>query len=493
MLPPHLLDSKQRAAALIQVERELALKNLATFTRYAWSQIEPNRLIWNWHLDAISECLQAVEMGQIRNLLINVPPGCMKSLSASSFFPAWVWARDPSRRFIASTYAQVLSLKNAKLHRQLVQSQWYTDRFPDTKLARGSDTSASLFRTTEGGFRLSTSVSGSVTGFHADVIICDDLVKARDAEGRAAVSKTAINAANEHRFKTLMTRRADPNKTAFVTIMQRLHFEDPAQQCIDSGDHVSLILPMNYDPDRKCIVDLGDGRRIEDPRTRAGELLWPERFNAETVDTLRKELGEMGAAAQLDQNPVPREGAIFKSSDFRFYDECPYDRAHLITVDCTFKDSQNSDYVVAQAWAVNKKARKYYLLDQVRGKWKVQRTAAEVAGLVAKWDCRSIRVEDKANGPAIVQILSGNISGIREWSPGRSSKTERAEAVVPLICEHRVYLPREAPWLEELIQELTHFPVGKHDDQVDAMVMALMIMYSPRRHKQIIAYDTGLT
>jgi len=479
-------DPQARAAWVADLERKLGSASLAQFVRLAWSQLEPDRLLWNWHLDAMSEALQAVALGQFRNLLINIPPGCMKSLEASTFYPAWDWIKNPTRRFIAATYGTDLSNKNAKLHRDLVVSDWYQTLFPHVKIGKDQAKLVHLFSNSMGGFRYSTTVKGGATGHHGDVIISDDLVKAQDADGRAAVSMVEIQKAVEFRFKTLITRRRDPATTAFVTIMQRLHYGDPAQRCIDSGDHVCLILPMEFDPARKCIID-APGFRFEDPRTEPGELLWPERFPAETVKEIRKELGTVAAAAQLDQNPSPIKGAVFDRSWFdRTYEKLPSGGRMIITVDCTFKDTASSDYVSIQAWLVHKND--YYLVDLRRGQWGIKKTCLEI--LRMKMDhprAMGVYVEAAANGFATVQILEDKITGLKLWAPGKSSKEERAESVSPQV-ESNCYFPKNAPFMAGYVTQMTQFPRGVNDDDVDATTMALLILHKTRHRRMKEAY-----
>ena len=471
----------------VQLQGELGRRSLSQFIKFAWGQLEPNRLLWNWHIDAMTELLEAVSVGDIKRLLINVPPGCMKSLTVSTFWPAWDWIETPARRFIASTYSQSLSNKNAKLHRDLVRSEWFEDRWPHVRIDATQSTKVEKFGNSCGGWRMSTSVTGRLTGEHGHILLWDDLVNAKDAQGRASVNQHALKRANEFRFESLVTRMADPQSTAIVGIMQRLHYGDPSQRCIDQGDHVVLCLPMEYNPKRTALVKWKGGE-IEDPRTEEGELLWPDRFPKEVVDDLRKNLGSLAAAAQLDQNPSPLKGAIFEREWLEHtWDKVPPKGKQIITVDCTFKDADTSDYVVLQVWARHNN--KFLLLDQQRGKWKVTKTAAKLVKLTRKWPkARGIYVEDKANGPALMQILEDQVSGLIGWNPGRSSKVERAESVSALFEAGDVQLPINAPWKSEYVSELLKFPVDIHDDQVDCTTMALLILHTPKKRRLIEAY-----
>lgn len=470
------LDPRQ---ARIDLDREfIRRKGLAEFIRRAWRQVEPaTPLVWNWHIDAMSELLESCSDGDTKNALICIPPGLSKSLVVSTFWPSWDWIKHPGRRFIAATYANELSNKNAKLHRDLVASDWYAERWGEiVTITRATTNQVKNFENTAGGGRVSTAVGSGITGRHANVLIFDDLVKAQDAEGKSALEPKKIEAANEFWFKTMATRQADPATTVKVGIMQRLHYDDTAARCIDSGDYELLVLPMRYDPDHPQVW-------ARDPRKEKGALLCPSRFPEETVQTLEKSLGPTTAAAQLGQTPAPAGGAVIKRSDLiHTHDGSTAVSRMIITVDCAFKDTAGSDRVAIQTWAkvMRGVGWRYHLMGAVADRMDIRGTLQAVRNMAARWPmATSIHVENRANGSAVVNMLEGEISGIQEWPPkgdGFPSKIERVNAVLPLFENGEVLLPEGEPWVEDYIQELIRFPVGKHDDQVDATSMALLIL-----------------
>ena len=509
----------------IGLERELGRRSLEAFIgfrfragratpagRMAWAQVEPNPLTTSWHMGAMCECLTAVSRGQIRKLLINVPPGGSKSLTVATLWPSWDWIDNATRRFIFATYAQNLSDKNARMHRNLVQSEWYQARWPETQIDPESTKKVREFVNTAGGWRFSSSVGGEVTGRHGDVLCFDDLVKAQDAEGRAIVDPKAIEKANDFWFKTMHTRRADPSSTIHVGIMQRLHEKDAAAKCIEKGDYAKLILPMEYDPPRKCQIYVQDGRIfsppepeldedgervgdaweppegsriwLEDPRTEPGELLIPDRFPREVVEADKIALGPQTYEAQMQQNPTPRGGLIFKVSKFQTWTKLPPGLRKIITVDCAFKDRDENDQVAIQCWGV--KNPNYYLCDQILERLDVNGTMEQIGEMKDRWP-RSvgIYVEDKANGPAVLQILGDTIPGLQPWSPGSASKVSRAEAVSPLVDAGNVWLPdpNVAGWVRPFKVVAGKFPLVAHDDEIDAMTMALLILHKPRNRR----------
>lgn len=450
----------------------------------AWGQVEPNELVWNWHMSAICTALEAVSRGQLRKLLINVPPGMSKSLLVSTCWPAWDWIDHPTRRTIAATYAQDLSDKNAELHRTLVQSEWYQERWPHVEIGARSKDRTREFHNTRKGWRFSTSVGGQVTGRHGDVLLFDDLVKAQDSEGRAVVDPIAIEKANDFWFKTMHTRRATPSETIHVGIMQRLHHEDAAAQCLRKGGYAHLNLPMEFDPASRCVVQVPGGPTIEDPRTEKGELLNPARFPPEVVAEDKVTLGSATFAAQMNQSPTPREGNIIKPGWFKVWTKLPPGLREIITVDCSFKDTKGSDFVCIQAWGV--KDPNYYLIDQLLDQWNVLKTMEMIAEMRDRRPrCTGIYVEDKANGPAVMQILGDTIPGLIAWDPGTVSKVSRAEATAPLIEAGNVHVPdpETVAWVRPYLTRMGQFPLIKNDDEIDATTQALLILHKPRHRR----------
>lgn len=481
-----MMTPDELAAYRVHVDAERGRRSLAHYMKIAWAQVEPNPLRWNWHLDAMADFLEALYEGEFKAGLINIPPGMTKSLTVSTLFPNWVWLNQPSTRFIVATYAQELSEKNAKLQRDLLMTEWHQERWPHVKLDAQSSKRVRMFENNHKGWRFSSSVGGQMTGRHGDYLIFDDLVKAQDADGRNLIDPVAIGKANDFWFKTMHTRRANAKETRKLGIMQRLHFEDTAQKCIDSGEYKVLMLPMEYDPKRRCVIffpNRKEKRFITDPRKEEGELLDPSRFPKEVVDQDRKVLGSTSFEAQMQQNPAPASGNIFKRDWLRRWTSPPAVNRTIITVDAAFKDDKTSDYVAIQAWGV--KDPNYYLLDQIHGRFNVLKTCEKILEMKRRHPTAvGVYVEDKANGPAVMQILKGHMSGVVPWNP-KSSKLARAESVAAVFESGNVWVPSDeaAAWIGPYITELTRFPLVKNDDQVDATTMALLILHQPQHRR----------
>jgi predicted phage terminase large subunit-like protein len=464
----------------ISLDRELAKRCMRDFVEMAWPTVEPAKeYIPSWHVDAVCDHLQAVYEGYINRLVINEPPGSTKSLSCCVFFPAWVWALEARKKFIFGSYADSVVLRDARRARRLIGSDWYQQRWGDDfKIIPGEDT-ASRYTNDKGGFRVSTTVKGGVTGEHADIQVVDDPIKPLEVTKSMHVAKTTLDECDVWWDETMSSRLVDFEKSARIIIMQRLHEADLAGKAIERG-YVHLMLPMEYEPKRKCFTCIG----FEDPRTEEGELLCPERFSKEAVAEIKKGLGTARArSAQLQQNPTPAEGSIIKLEWARFYQHLPTFNIMIQSWDCTFKDTEGTDFVVGQVWGMVRE--QYYLVDQIRARMNFTDTCNAIKSLTTKWPkARYKIVEDKANGPAVIDHLKSTVSGLKAVNP-EGGKIARVHAIEPMWESGNVYLPdpENAPWVDgpdSFLEEVTGFPARAHDDQVDAMSQALIFLQTKR-------------
>jgi predicted phage terminase large subunit-like protein len=466
-----------------EIDAELAARTLHEFVLQAWPIVEPSTpFVPGWHIDAIIDHLEAVSHGHIRNLLINVPPRHMKSLLVSVFWPAWEWLRWPQRRWLFSSYAASLSIRDSVKCRRLIESSWYRGRWSKIFALTSDQNTKGRFDNNRSGYRLSTSVGGTATGEGGDRVVCDDPHNVQDAESDT-LRKTAVDWWDV----VMSTRVNDPRTAARVVVMQRCHQQDLSGHLLEQGGFEHLCLPAEYEgPGRATSIGWSD------PRTERGELLWPERFGSEEIHSLKRSLGSYATAGQLQQRPSPSGGGIIKRHWFRYFQptgmnlppvvvpmpngtqlsilaiEAPHRVDQQIqSWDCSFKDLQTSDYVVGQVWA--RVGSMYLLGDQVRARMAVRELSAKWPQSLAKL------IEDKANGSAVIQMLTHEIPGILPVNP-EGGKVSRAAAISPLIEAGNVYLPHPlwAPWVNDFIEECAAFPNGAHDDQVDAMTQAIL-------------------
>lgn len=448
-----------------EIQRELATRRLRHFVRLAWHVVEPATVyVPNWHIDAICEHLEAVSRGEIRNLLINMPPRHMKSLLCSVFWPAWEWTTSPHVRWLYASYAQSLSTRDSLKCRRLIESPWYQERWGDVYQLADDQNLKMRFENDRTGYRIATSVGGAATGEGGDRIIADDPHNALEAPS-AAIRESTLAWWDE----TMSTRLNNQRTGTKVIVMQRLHEKDLSGHVLAQGGYEHLCLPAEYEG-TKVYTSIG----WSDPRTEPGELLCPERFGPVELAALKVALGSYGAAGQLQQRPAPAEGGLLKRTWWGFYRERParFDEV-LQSWDMAFKDTKSSDYVVGQVWG--RIGAEKYLLDQVRDRMDFPATVQAVRTLTAKWpQAHAKLVEDKANGPAVIAQLKREIAGLIAVEP-EGGKVARVNAVSPTIEAGNVYLPDPsiAPWIGDFLTECSQFPNGAHDDQVDAMSQAL--------------------
>lgn len=486
------------AADLVAVQRALGLKGgLHRFVRMAWHVVEPvNSFSDNWHIGAVAEHCEALYRGQIRKLCINEPPGCMKSLLVDVFFPVWCWVQNPGYKLIAAAYdARLVGKRDGGKIIDLIQSPWFRARWGD-RVMIPSDSSAGDIETSAKGFRFATSVRGPLTGRHANGITIDDPHKAQE------LTDNALDGAEEW-YRSAASSRKLPGAWEAL-IMQRLHEKDLAGRVLKDRGWEHLMLPMRFDPVRACSTSIG----FKDPRTESGELLWPS-FKTETdVAELETTMGSQVASAQLQQKPAAAGGIIFLRPWFKqLYRVAPerFDGACL-SLDCTFREKSRAksghgkiDYVGLGAYG--RKGADFYLLDLHVERLDFPGTMKLVERKTRAWPKILAKlVEDKANGPAIVSMLKNKIPGLIERTP-EGGKEARANAVAPLYEAGNVWYPDPEGAITDVtrqneptklpfffdgrpagtdwhIDNMTGFPFGEHDDDVDVETQALIYLRS---------------
>src|SRR5579864_4396504 len=266
-----------RPQFLEKVDRELATRSFQEFVRQAWRIIEPlTPFVPGWHIDAIVDHLEAVTNGQIRNLLINVPPRHMKSLLVSVLWPAWEWIQRPERRWLYSSYAASLSIRDSVKCRMLIESPWYRSFWGDRYTLAFDQNTKTRFDNSRSGYRIATSVGGTATGEGGDRIVCDDPHNVQDAESDSVRKGTL-----DWWDVVMSTRVNDPRTAAKVVVMQRCHQEDLSGHLLAQGGFEHLCLPAEYEgPPHITLIGFAD------PRKEPGELLWPERFGPKEIADL---------------------------------------------------------------------------------------------------------------------------------------------------------------------------------------------------------------
>lgn len=464
----------------IELEREICSRSFHEFIPLAWPSVEPTKdFVDNWHIGAICEHLEAVIDGQINRLVINVPPGTMKSLSVCVFFPAWTWGprRLPGTKFIFASYSsmQSPSFRDSARTRDLILSPFYQDRWGmDYRL---TSKPSGKFWNNFSGWRMATTVQGGVTGEHADIQVVDDPIKPYEVSKSLHVTGRALAECLTWWNETMSSRLVDIVKSARIIIMQRLHDADLAGAVLKEGGYTHLMLPHKFERKRRCITSIG----FSDPRTEEGELLFPARFPLEGVDQQAKEMGSRAARAQHQQDPILAEGNIIKGEWIQQWEErtLPFRWVTMIqSWDCAFKGNEDSDFVVGQVWGLAEDG-KFYLLDQVRERMGLVDTCKAIKRMTVKWPKAHRKlIEDKANGPAVFDTLKKRVLGMTLVNP-EGGKEARVHAMEPLWENGDVLIPPDSyEWVSDYIAELTGFPAKENDDQVDSTSQALIYFQS---------------
>jgi predicted phage terminase large subunit-like protein len=446
-----------------QVVDTVYRNNFGAFAYVAYMAVHPGgRLIPNWHIDVICYQLQEMVMGRSqRRFVVNLPPRSCKSFLISVCLPAWILGRNPTAKILCASYSEVLANTFSRQCRALYESPFYKRVFPHTRLNPRKATEGE-FETTHGGYRLATSVGGTLTGRGGDVLIIDDPNKAGD-------SQAALEGANEWFRTTALSRLDDQQNSLVIVTMQRLHVDDLSGILIEQG-WPNLAIPAIAPEPAEYVIS-----ESEVYRRPAGQLLQPARDSMEAIEDLKGQMGSRVFAAQYQQNPTPPDGNMIKAAWLGRYEGCPDPaqfRHVVLSCDPAGKPGINNDYTAIVIVGIDHK-RNAHVLHAARGHWTVVQMQNQILALAAQWQAGLVLVEDTSTGMGLIQLLreqpSINVKGRR---PAADKETRLARELGRFEAG-RVLLPREAPWLADLETELFAFPHGRNDDQVDALLHAL--------------------
>ncbi|MGE7157490.1 phage terminase large subunit [Methylorubrum rhodesianum] len=444
------------------------------FTWKAFAGLHPgDSFIPTWHVRAMTHALERVARGECRRLLITVPPRHLKSICTAVAFPAWLLGRDPSIKIMVASYGGELAAKHARDFRLLVRQDWYRALFPRTRLAVGGNREDEQITTAKGG-RKALSLGGAGTGFGADLIIIDDLMKAGDASSPA--KREEVRAYYE---QTLLSRLNDKASGRIVAIQQRLHEDDLAGYLINSGQFEHLNLPAIAIQEEA--VPLGFG---EVHHRRKDAVLCPEREPRQVLEELCVSMGNAAFSAQYQQDPTPPGGNRIHWEWFGSYDTPLPREAYQCVVqtwDTALTAEPTSDFSVGLTFGFHDGC--WHLLDLERQRLDFPDLKRRVQGLAARWEADVVVVEHAGSGISLLQQLRqeerNRARHFVDWRVHQDKRT-RLEAQTARLESGRYLLPREAPWLEALRRELLAFPNGRYDDQVDSLVLFLEWSSCPR-------------
>lgn len=497
---------ERRLASEIEMRRQRRLQGqrggLIEFVRYFWKVLEPQtHLVDGWPLEAICLHLEAVTFGEIKRLLMNVPPGFMKSLLTDVFWPAWEWgAMDmPHLRYVAFSYSAALTERDNGKFRDLILSPEYQEMWGHRfDLRKIGETKVTNDKT---GSKLATSVGGIGTGERGDRVIVDDPHNVKEGESEVVRSETV------RWFREALSNRLnDMDESAIVIIMQRVHEDDVSGVILrenEAFDYVQLRIQMEYETGWHCETSIG----WADPRTEENDLAWPERFSEATVDRIKFTVGPYAYAAQYRQSPEPRGGGILKRDYWQVWDkdEFPQFDYILVSADTAFTEKEENDPTGCTVWGLFREGKYDYPKVMLLWAWRKhlelhgqpiaklpgesdaahQRRSQPSWGIV-EWlmhTCRRFKadkllIESKASGKdaqnAIQRLHAFEGYGVQLTNPD-GDKTARMHAVEPILATGLVFAP-DREWADMVIDEAASAPKGRYKDLTDSMTQALKFL-----------------
>lgn len=445
-----------------QIADALLRRSFFAFTWKVFQTLHPDpsdAFIPNWHVESMCHALEEARIGATKRLVITVPPRHLKSIATAVAYPAYLLGHDPSCKILVASYSLDLARKHSDDFRTILESNWFCRLFPRTRInPRG--TRGEEIRTNGGGVRKAVSTGGAVTGFGADYLIVDDLLKALDA-----ASETERERAKAYLDGSLLTRINDPDQGRIVAIQQRLHEDDPAGYLLSKGVYRHLNLPAIAEEHES--IPIGPGKFYQREK---GSALFPQRFDLATLERLRREMGAAAFTMQFQQNPISPEGSQLRWEWFGTYEERPdrdWFQLVVISWDTAMSADPRSDYSVATIWGFREN--RWYLLTVFRERLDYPDLKRAVLRLAKEWKADKVLVEKAGTGVPLVQECHPQMpSRVRAVTPCENKEVRFNAACAPIEAGS-VFLPREATWLAAFRSEMMGFPRTKHDDQADSV------------------------
>ena len=432
---------------------DAARNSLGAFCRYAYRRFQQPR-----HIAYIIEQLERLERGEIDRLMVECPPRHGKTWLCSWFLPSWWLGRHPDQSIIHVSYGDALARDFGMRVRNLLVDGRYARVFPRTAL-RSDSQAAHRFALMAGGNYYAVGYGGPVTGRGADLLIIDDAVKSM-AEANSEASRATLRSY----WESVLSTRLEPNAKVLM-IGTRWHQADLLGMLqAESEDEWTVV--------RLPAVSEGAGDPLGRPE---GHALWPERFNAAALAKKRRQVGSIAWLAEYQQRPSAIEGSIFKRSWWGSYDEPPDKLDVVFSGDTAFKTGRGNDFSVILVIGITRQ-QNYYVLDMLRGRYEFPELIRKAEALAERWPrVECFLVEDRASGQSLVQALRHSAGNHFSVIPVQvdADKQSRAIATTRVVEGSRVFLPRNARWLNDFLDELSSFPSAPHDDITDAFSQAI--------------------
>lgn len=508
--------------------------SLIEFVDYMWPVVEPAiPFIRGWPLSAIAEHLQAVTDGQIRRLLINVPPGFSKSLLTDVFWPAWEWGpkNKPWYRYVCAAYSSHLTERDNMRCRNVVMSERYQRLWGNRFHISNEQFTKVKFANDQTGWKLATSTGGIGMGERGDRFIIDD------PNNPILTESEAVRYATNMWFTEVVPDRLNnPKESAIVVIQQRLHEEDVSGVALDRElGYVHLCVPMEYTPHpfvngfnlagKIKTFDMTDdedkseitGVFWQDPREEENELAWPIRFGTEEVEELKRAKGPYAYAGQYQQTPEVRGGSIIRREYWNDWEAEKYPDLEYIlaSIDTAYTEKEENDASAMTLWGMFRDANKnpkIMLLHAWQERLEIHKLVQRIIDYCTvdgreevshpRWPVDRLLIEAKASGLSVSQEIRRIIGfngkfGIELINPTKQGdKVARAHSVLHLFSDGMIYAPTTRAWCQEVINQAAVFPKGSKDDLVDSTTMALRYLrdngFALRREESQYEFDQEL-
>lgn len=438
--------------------------SFTAFVHAAYAALNPGqRLIPNWHIDAICYAVEQMVNRETRTrLVLNLPPRSLKSFIVSVCLPAWLLGRNPSEKILCASYSLDLAIKHSRDCRDLMETPFYTRVFPRTRLNPKKSTE-SEFETTCGGYRFASSVGGTFTGRGGNALLIDDPTKENDVN-----SPHLLEGTNEWFRNTALSRLDSLADGLVIVTMHRAHSNDLSGMLIEQG-WPRLAIPMIA----KEPIDYLIGKD-EFYHRQTGEVLQVKRDTLEVLMDQKNQIGSRNWAAKYDQDPAPPEGNVVKIAWLKRYDFKPAERKFrrvVLSCDPAGKAGSHNDYTAITICGFDKKD--IHLLHVARGHWTVLRMRDRIIALAGEWNVDLALIEDTSSGMGLIQMLREESSLqviARRPDADKETRMSRHEG---RFEAGQIWLPKEASWLADFESELLTFPNSRYDDQVDALLLFL--------------------
>lgn len=457
---------------LLLLQKEIYTKSLSSFIQRSFYIVNQGTTYkHNWHIDAISEALNEIYKGNIKRLIINMPPRYLKSFCVSVAFPAWVLGNNPEKRIIVASYSEKLTLKHSTDCRLIIENEWFKKIFNNCILSKNQNEKYK-FSTINNGYRFATSVGGTLTGDGGDILIIDDPHNPQNVLSEKYRQKTLDWYSN-----TFSSRLNDKKQSAIIIVMQRLHPNDLSGYILskDKNNWVHLNLPVIFEDETK--IHIGNFNKV----INKDEILFNEREGKIEIERIKIDMGTYVFNAQYQQKPMISDCGMFKKEWFKYFNKNIEFENIYLSFDTAIKTGVNNDPTVCSVWGVYQN--NYYLINIFRKWLEYPDLKKETIKLIKQYNPTATLIEDKASGQSLIQDLKKEINSNIISIKVVKDKITRFASVTPFFESNRVFIFKNDLWQFDLEYELLLFPNSQHDDQVDSISQFLNYIKNKNERK----------